>query len=163
MSAGLKAKPGALAESVTDESVELKDDSEVRSNSKKFHRSPSWQELSPEPYFNIGLIINSTCIRDAHVSAINKPASRCQLTSVVVLHPDVEEPNSDSSSSIHDSVRTWLQYNKVSADVNHLDFVGTGQSGCDEMLRSSSIHAVYIIVPPRYVVGCLLYDMHACC
>jgi len=39
-----------------------------------------------------------------------------------------------------------------------LDFIGTKQDGCDKMLRSDSIHAVYIIVPPRYVsVFALIY------
>jgi hypothetical protein len=47
-----------------------------------------------------------------------------------------------------------------SADVECLDSVGTGQGGWKEMLRSDFIHAVYIIVPPRYVG----YAQHyACC
>ena len=118
-------------------------------NPKSCCKSSSWQEISSEPYFNIGLIIDSTCIKDAHVSAINKPASGCQLTSLVVLHPNTHETN--STSSMKNSVGKWLKSNKVSADVEHLCFIGAGQEGCDKMLSSDSIHAVYIIVPCRYV------------
>ena len=120
---------------------------EISSNSKKYCGSPSWQEASLEPHFNIGLIIDSTLTKDAHVSAINKPASRCRLMSIVVLHPSVDEI--ESVLSLNTSVRMWLESNKVSADVDDFDFIGTKQDGCDVMLRSNSIHAVYVIVPPR--------------
>lgn len=151
-----------LQESVSNGSIAIKSISNMATTSKKFHRSSSWQELSPEPDFNIGLIIDSTCIKDTHVSAINKPASRCQLVSVVVLHPSAGETN--SASSLQDSVQRWLKSNKVSADIEYLDFIGTGQSGCDEMLRSASIDAVYIIVPPssqkEYVIEALNAKKH---
>jgi len=116
-------------------------------NSKKCCRSPSWREVSHiEPHFNIGLIIDSTDIKDAHVSAMNKPASCSKLTSLVVLNP-----NKSTTASINDSVGKWFESNKVAADVEHLDFIGTGKEGCEKMLRSDSIHAVYIIVHPGYV------------
>jgi predicted dehydrogenase len=151
-----------LQESVSNINIATKSISKMASSSNKLHRSASWQELSPEPDFNIGVIIDSTRIKDAHVSAINKPASRCQLVSVVVLHPSTDEAN--STSSLKDSVKKWLKSNKVSANVEHLDFIGTEQSGCDEMLRSSSIHAVYVIVPPssqkEYVIEALNAKKH---
>ncbi len=133
-----------LKESMPNSSIATNDFSKMTAN--KHHRSSSWQALYPDPDFNIGLILNSTSIKDAHVSAINKPASRCQLVSVVVLHPNESEKN--SSLSLKDSVRRWLKSNKVSSDVDELDFIGTGQSACSEMLRSDSIDAVYVIVPP---------------
>lgn len=133
-----------LKESMPKSSIATNDFSKMTAN--KQHRSSSWQALYPDPDFNIGLIINSTSIKDAHVSAINKPASRCQLVSVVVLHPNESEKN--SPLSLKDSVRRWLKSNKVSSDVDELDLIGTGQSACSDMLRSDSIDAVYVIVPP---------------
>ena len=112
--------------------------------------------MSPEPDFHIGLIIDSTWTKDVHVSAMNKPASRCILTSVVVLEPDPGE----TETSIRDSVSRWLEVNKVFANVEDLDFIGTGRSGCDEMLSLEFIDAVYVLVPPRYV-GCLCIQSYA--
>lgn len=66
---------------------------------------------------------------------------------MVVLEPDPGE----TESSIRDSVGRWLEVNKVSACVEDLDFIGTGRSGCDEMLSLEFIDAVYVLVPPRYV------------
>lgn len=144
------------------ESKEPISPSVIRTNPKSYCKSSSWQEISSEPYFNIGLIIDSTCIKDAHVSAINKPASGCQLTSLVVLHPNTDETN--SASSMNDSVGKWLKSNKVSADVERFCFVGAGQEGCDKMLSSNSIHAVYIIVPcssqKKYVLQALNAKKH---
>jgi hypothetical protein len=113
-------------------------------NVKKYTRSQCWRDASPsEPHFNIGLIIDSTIIKDIHASAINNPATRCDLTALVVL---------DSTNSIKESVGEWLESNKVDKDVDDIDFIGQGREGCEKMLRSDSIHAVYIIVPPRYVL-----------
>jgi len=128
-------------------------------HTKKFLRTTSWQEISFESHFNIGLILNSTCIRDMHVSAINKPASRCHLSSLVILNPNEHEAdcddacsddseNKNSNKMLHQSVERWLQRNKIAADVNDLDYIGTGKASCDKMLQSDQIHAVYIIVPP---------------
>jgi len=126
-------------------------------NSKKCCRSPSWREVSHiEPHFNIGLIIDSTDIKDAHVSAMNKPASCSKLTSLVVLNP-----NKSTTASINDSVGKWFESNKVAADVEHLDFIGTGKEGCEKMLRSDSIHAVYIIVHPGSQKGYVLQALNA--
>jgi len=147
-------------ESLSNVNIVTKSTAKIISNSKKYCKSSSWQEISSEPYFNIGLIIDSTCITDAHVSAINKPASRCHLTSLVVLHPTSDETN--STSSMNDSVGKWLESNKVSsADVECLDSVGTGQGGWEEMLRSDSIHAVYIIVPPSSQKDYVLQALNA--
>jgi hypothetical protein len=148
--------PSGLESLSNENNIVTKSTAKITSNSKKYCRSSSWQEISIEPHFNIGLIIDSTCIKDAHVSAINKPASRCHLTSLVVLNPSSDETN--STSSINDSIGNWLESNKVSADVECLDSIGTGQGGWEKMLRSDSIHAVYIIVPPRYVG----YVQYAC-
>ncbi len=137
-----------LKESVPKSSIATNDFSKMTA-AKNYHRSSSWQALHPDPDFNIGLIIDSTSIKDAHVSAINKPASRCQLVSAVVLHPSESEMN--SLQSLKDSVRRWLKANNVTANVEELDFIGTGQTACGEMLCSDSIDAVYVIVPPRYV------------
>jgi len=147
--------PGA----VSDLKVVTKNTNKFTSKSKAYCRSSSWQEVSQETHFKIGLIIDSTCIKDAHVSAINKPASRCQLTSLVVLHPGINETN--SSQSLNDSVGKWLESNQVLANIEHLDFIGTGQSGCDRMLRSDSIHAVYIIVPPSSQKDYVLQALNA--
>lgn len=151
-----------LSNSVSDPNIVTKSSIKAESNSKKYSGSLSWQEMSLEPHFNIGLIIDSTLIKDAHVSAMNKPASRCRLTSLVVLHPGVDE--TESISSLNKFVGKWLESNKVSADVEDLDFIGTKQDGCDIMLRSDSIHAVYIVVPPcsqkAYVLQALNAKKH---
>jgi len=158
----LKEKLEQLSESASDVSIVTKSTANIPSTSKTYCKSTSWQEVSSEPHFNIGLIIDSTLIKDAHVSAINKPASRCQLTSLVVLHPGIDEMN--STSSMNDSVGKWLESNKVSAGAEHLDYIGTGQGGCDKMLRSDYVHAVYIIVPPSsqkdYVLQALNAQKH---
>lgn len=121
----------------------------IRPLSRIYYRGQSWREVSIlEPHFNIGLIIDTTNIRDPHVSAMNKPATRCQLTSLVVLNPNTDETTTDS---INDSVGKWLKANKVSQSVGNLAFIGTGQDAFDKMIRSDSIHAVYVIVPTRYV------------
>mmetsp|Transcript_14018 Transcript_14018/g.29590 ORF Transcript_14018/g.29590 Transcript_14018/m.29590 type:complete len:473 (+) Transcript_14018:326-1744(+) len=131
-------------------------------NHRKIFRTPSWKESSTiEPHFNIGLILDSTKIKDPHVSAISKPASRCHLTSVVVLQPDADET---TTGSIDDSVGKWLASNKVAEGVENLEYVGTGQEGCDKMLRlDSNIHAVYIIAlntQKRYVLQALNAKKH---
>jgi len=105
------------------------------------------------------LIVDSICIKDVHVSAINKPASRCQLNSIVILQSGIDKTN--STSSLNDFVGEWLESNKVSKDVGHLDFIGTGQDGCDKMLRSDSIHAVYILVPPSSQKDYVLQALNA--
>lgn len=138
-----------LKESVTKSSIATNDFSKMTANNSH-HKS--WQALYPDPDFNIGLIIDSTSIKDAYVSAINKPASRCQLVSAAVLHPSESEVN--SLQSLKDSMRKWLKANNVTVDVEELDFIGTGRSACGEMLRSDSIDAVYVIVPPWYVESC---------
>lgn len=149
-----------LQDTISGVEVTTKSTSKMVTNTKKVNRSSSWQELSPEPDFNIGLIIDSTCIKDAHVSAINKPASRCTLTSVVVLGACAGE----TYSSLKNAVGRWLETNKVSANVEHLDFIGTGKSGCDEMLHLDCVDAVYIIVPPsaqkEYVIQALNAKKH---
>jgi hypothetical protein len=131
----------------------------IASKPQKHCGSPSWQEASLESHFNIGLIVDSTLVKDAHVSAMNKPASRCRLTSLVVIHPSVEE--TESASSLNNSVGKWLESNKVSAYVEDLDFVGTQQDGCDAMLRSDSIDAVYVVVPPSSQKDYVLQALNA--
>mmetsp|Transcript_20756 Transcript_20756/g.48852 ORF Transcript_20756/g.48852 Transcript_20756/m.48852 type:complete len:448 (+) Transcript_20756:284-1627(+) len=130
-------------------------------NYKNLFRIPSWRQPSRlEPHFNIGLILDSTNTKDPHVSAINKPASLCQLTSVVVLQPNTHEM---TPQSVRDSVGTWLNSNKVAEGVEHLDFIGTGQDGCNQMLASESIHAVYIIAlnsQKHYVLKALNAKKH---
>jgi len=117
----------------------------MRPLSRIYYRGQSWREVSIlEPHFNIGLIIDSTNIRDPHVSAMNKPATRCQLTSLVVLNPNTNETTTDS---MNDSVGKWLKANKISQSAESLDFIGTGQGAFDKMISSDSIHAVYVIVP----------------
>jgi hypothetical protein len=128
---------------VTTTNININKSTNVSVSIKKYTRSQCWRDVSPsEPHFNIGLIIDSTFIKDQHASAINNPATRCDLTALVVL---------DSTNSIKESVEEWLESNKVAKDVDDIDFIGQGKEGCEKMLRSDSIHAVYIIVPPRYV------------
>jgi hypothetical protein len=129
---------------VTTTNININKSTNLSTSIKKYTRSQCWRDVSPsEPHFNIGLIIDSTFIKDKHASAINNPATRCDLTALVVL---------DSTNSIKESVEEWLKSNKVAKDVDDIDFIGQGKEGCEKMLRSDSIHAVYIIVPPRYVV-----------
>lgn len=51
--------------------------------------------------------------------------------------------------------------NKISVSVEDLDYIGTKQDGCDKMLRSNSIHAVYIIVPPSTQKDYVLQALNA--
>jgi len=134
----------------------------------RYSRSSSWREYSSpiEPHlshFNIGIIIDSTSIKDAHVSAINKPASRCQLTSLVVLHPhnNTNNKNQPNQTTINDLVGEWLKSNKVAEDIEDMSFIGQGEDGCEKMLRSDTIHAVYIIVPPSSQKGYVLQALDA--
>jgi len=121
---------------------------------------PTWRETSPnEAHFNIGLIIYSTNTKDAHVSAINKPASRCELTAIVVLN--MSNSNTFTNPTIKESVGKWLESNKVAKDVEDIDFIGQGNEGCEKMLCSDSIHAVYIIVPPSSQKGYVLQALNA--
>ena len=129
---------------VTTTNININKSTNVSASINKYTRSQCWRDVSPsEPHFNIGLIIDSTSIKDRHASTINNPATRCDLTALVVL---------DSTNSIRKSVEEWLESNKVAKDVDDIDFIGQGKEGYEKMLRSDSIHAVYIIVPPRYVV-----------
>lgn len=155
-SSDLRGKEAGLTETVSGVNIVTKHENKIPSNSKKCCGSLSWQEVS---HFNIGVIIDSTLIKDAHVSAINKPASLCRLTSLVVLDPSADEMISESSRN--NSVNKWLASNKVSLDVESLDFIGTKQDGCDKMLRSDSIHAVYIIVPPSTQKDYVLLALNA--
>jgi len=170
-STGGAPSPALIPAGLVENNLERPDNSTgAKKTSKKHCRSQSWPERSPiEPHFNVGLIIDSTHIKDTHVSAINKPASRCQLTSLVVLNPCTTDKRIATKPtkgvlSIEDSVGKWLVANKVVGGIEHLDFVGTGQEGCDEMLRSGSIHAVYIVVPPssqkQYILQALNCKKH---
>lgn len=155
-SSDLRLNEARHIDSTTGLNIVTKCDDKIASNSENCCRSSSWKNVS---HFNIGLIIDSTFIKDAHVSAINKPASRCRLTSLVVLHPGSHEM--DSVLSKNNSVRKWLALNKISVSVEDLDYIGTKQDGCDKMLRSNSIHAVYIIVPPSTQKDYVLQALNA--
>jgi len=141
---------------VTTTNININKSTNVSASIKKYTRSQCWRDVSPsEPHFNIGLIIDSTSIKDRHASTINNPATRCDLTALVVL---------DSTNSIRKSVEEWLESNKVAKDVDDIDFIGQGKEGYEKMLRSDSIHAVYIIVPPssqkEYVLQALRAKKH---
>jgi hypothetical protein len=114
--------------------------------SKAYSKLSSWREIKPtEPDFNIGILIDDIKIIDRHVSAMSKPASRCFLTSVVVLNPPLDCEN---EMHVQEAVRNWLKLNKVDVDVEEL-VIGQGLDGYQEMLKQTDIDAVYIVLSPR--------------
>lgn len=100
-----------------------------------------------EPDFNIGILIDDISIVDRHVSAMSKPASRCFLTSVVVLNPP-EGCDGGDPTQVRNAVREWLELNKLDVDVEDL-IIGQGIDGYQEMLKHTDIDAVYIVLSPR--------------
>lgn len=126
----------------------------------KYARTPSWIELSHEPRFNIGVLIDNTSINDRHVAAISKPASSCSLTAMVILHSSsfgstnssvVQESADEAKAKLVATAGEWLRTNKAELVMDYIAF-GEGQAGWENMLESSDIDAVYIVVPPWYVL-----------
>ncbi|KAG7364384.1 oxidoreductase family, NAD-binding Rossmann fold domain containing protein [Nitzschia inconspicua] len=113
-------------------------------------KMPSWREIGmtnvAEPDFNIGILIDDISIIDRHVSAMSKPASRCFLTSVVVLNPPLD---CDDESQVKTAVREWLEINNLDVDADDL-VIGQGIEGYQEMLKQIDIDAVYIVLSPSY-------------
>ncbi|VEU37057.1 unnamed protein product [Pseudo-nitzschia multistriata] len=159
VTSALEGKENLLLPIPTD--IKSSSNAKNKSRIKNLSRTPSWREASTiEPQYKIGLILDSTKINDPHVSTINKPATRCQLTSIVVLQPDTNETTPDT---INESVGKWLTSNKVTEGIEHLEFIGIGEEGCDKMLRSESIDAVYIIAlssQKQYVLQSLNAKKH---
>jgi hypothetical protein len=119
-----------------------------KTNPKSYMKMPSWRlPSSSEPDFYIGVLIDDTNVKDRHLSAMSKPASRCFLASVVVLNTN---SSNDSEEDVRDSVKEWLKRNKVDEDVDDV-VIGYGKEGYEEMLTHSDIDAVYIVLSPRYV------------
>jgi hypothetical protein len=105
----------------------------------KYSEIPSWSELTGEPHFKIGIVINSCTTNDRHISAIYRPASMCSVGSLVVLHPQIDENKTES-------MHKWLESNRLEKFEQDIT-IRWGQEGFEELLKSQ-IDAVYISVPP---------------
>jgi hypothetical protein len=117
-------------------------------NSNANLKMPTWREIvttNTEPDFNVGILIDDITIIDRQLSAMSKPASRCFLTSVIVLNPPLD---CDDETQLQHSVQNWLKTNKVDVNVEDL-ILGQGVDGYQEMLKQSDIDAVYIVLSPR--------------
>ena len=123
----------------------------------EYARIPSWRELTGEPHFQIGIVVESSATTDRHIAAISRPASMCSLASVVVLHPSNEEEEKQP-----DTIDGWLDQNHMHNQKGEIK-VRWGQEGFNDLLESS-IDAVYIIVPPGserdYVLSSLKAGKH---
>jgi hypothetical protein len=115
---------------------------------KTYVKFPSWREIgmnATEPDFNIGILLDDITVIDRHLSAMSKPASRCFLTSVVVLNPPLD---CDDEKQLHQSFQNWLKINKIDVDVGDL-ILGEGIGGYQNMLEQTDIDALYIVLSPR--------------
>jgi hypothetical protein len=115
---------------------------------KTYVKLPSWREIgmnATEPDFNIGILIDDITVIDRHLSAMSKPASRCFLTSVVVLNPPLD---CEDEKHLQQSFQNWLKINKIDVDVGDL-ILGEGIGGYQNMLEQTDIDAVYIVLSPR--------------
>ena len=120
----------------------------TRKNSRDFFNYtdiPSWYEITGEPTFNIGIVINARTTSDRHTEAISKPGSSCDVKSLVILTPpDDEEEKSESS------MEKWLEYHHLVEEANDIS-LSWGDESFRELIKRPDIDAVYIIVPPGYV------------
>ena len=106
------------------------------------HDLPNWSELTGEPQFKLGIVVDKTVTTDIHLASIGKPASSCEVASLVVLKAPPKDES--ASSSI---LKEWLEANSVNCNSEGIS-VGWGECGYDNLLESTSIDAVYIILPP---------------
>lgn len=120
-------------------SVEHSKTEDVDEFGLKYSGIPTWRELTGEPHFKVGIVIDSSSTNDRHISAMSRPASMCSLRSLVVLHPQKEENKNES-------VRNWLDKNRHAECEKNIT-IGWGQEGFEDLLKSD-VDAVYIIVPP---------------
>ena len=103
---------------------------------------PSWSELTGEPFFNLGIVVNEATTTDIHLSSIGKPASSCEVKSLVVLQ--ATQQNGTKPRSI---LKEWLEANSLESNPEEIS-VGFGEQGFEELIHSPGIQAVYIILPP---------------
>jgi dihydrofolate reductase len=133
----------------------------VNTKMKCYNKMPSWREISPsEPDFSVAILVDDVNIKDRHVSALSKPASRCYLTNIVVLNTSTSTKTNDTNEQQHElenSVQEWLKLNRVDVDVEDV-FIAHGKEGYEEMLKEKEVDAVYVLVSPRYVLYVLLKE-----
>jgi len=129
-----------------------------KTNKKLYAKMPSWREISSssEPDFNVAILLDDVHVKDRHVSAMSKPASRSYLTSIVVLNPC-----SNDEKEVRESVREWLKMNQTDVDVDDI-VIGKGKEGYEEMLKEQSdIDAVYVVLSPSYQRDFILQALNA--
>jgi hypothetical protein len=107
---------------------------------------PSWYEITGEPSFNIGIVINSRTTTDRYTKAISKPGSSCDVKSLVILNDEEEKSESEESSSME----KWLEEHQLVEDAKDIS-LSWGDQAFRELIKRPDIDAVYIIVPPGYV------------
>jgi dihydrofolate reductase len=114
-------------------------------NKKCYDKMPSWREISKssEPDFCVAILIDDIHIKDRHVSALSKPASRCYLTNIVVLHS-----SENDEKEVQVSVDKWLKLNRVDVDVEDI-VITHGKNGYEQMLTDKEVDAVYVLVSPE--------------
>ena len=136
---GLFANP-QMATLAAPQTNKENDSSSMVTSKLRYTDTPNWFELIGEPVFKFGIVISQSTTQDRHIYAMSKPASFCQVRTVVVLTPPEEGENPDCMDD-------WLDRNSLGRhkqDVN----IAWGEQGFQNLLQDSSIDAVYIIVPP---------------
>jgi hypothetical protein len=122
-----------------------------RKNSQDFFKytdTPSWYEITGEPTFNIGIVINARTTTDRYTKAISKPGSSCHVKSLVILtRPNNDEEEKSEFSSLD---RKWLKHHHLVEDAKDIS-LSWGDEAFRELIKRPDIDAVYIIVPPGYV------------
>ena len=108
---------------------------------------PSWSVLTGEPHFKVGVLVYDINTSDVHLAAIGKPASSCVITSLVVLNSPTRNENPHEGSR-NTFVKGWLESNFVSRHDDEKISLGWGAEGYQNLLRTPTIDAIYIIVPP---------------
>jgi hypothetical protein len=106
---------------------------------------PSWFEITGEPTFNIGIVINARTTTDLHAKDISKPGSSCHVKSLVILTPLDDEKEKHESS-----MDKWLEYHHLVDETKDIS-LSWGDEAFRELIKRPDIDAVYIIVPPGYV------------
>jgi len=101
--------------------------------------------------FQIALVIHDCQVIDRAVTAIRNIVSRCQVTNLVVLQSNPATQEKDA--------KEWMeQYLVQNADKVKVRF---GEQGFQQMLKTPSVDAVYIIVPTEEQLDYVLYALKA--